>query len=718
MGKFIISLLLTTGIVTYAITGNTRPGQDQTIRKGYRPGVIVVKYLNSAIASQNFQISKDTSGIVKVGINSLDQMHQRLKVFSVSNAELYLPKDERLVKTLGIDRVYLVKVPDTSNIERVAKEYGSDSNVEYATPDWEVYQMVVPNDAYYSKQWGHHNTGQMPSWSWSTYSHTGPLVGTVGFDANAEAAWEHSQGYGSSSITIAIIDGGVEWSHPDLSANIWTNPGESGSGRETNGVDDDGNGYIDDYHGWDFGVGDNNPNDDALGSGHGTCCAGIAAAVANNTIGVAGIAGNCKIMPLKAANASGKLYYSYVNNAIYYAADNGANVISMSLGSSSQDPSNQTACTYAWNKGVVVLAATGNYNKSSISYPAGNSNVIAVGAASPCGDRKRSSSNPSELNLGVSADPNGVTCDNEVWWGSNYGSATQDAADAVDVIAPTIMPTTDRVGSNGYQTGDYELYFNGTSCATPYAAGVCALIFSKYPTWTAQQVRDRLFNTAQDIINVESVAGWDRYTGYGMVDAEAATSDISVTLYQLLDDNITSVGTIGRWNNSNFDTRYTSGQSISVYEGAIEVLQGDQSVYSGQKYNVWERNSSRELDVINHHPFIIQSYDHNFTSQFAPTHPATIQAQLIDGGSPGGYVEFKDPWLIDYPDPLYGNNLRNQGMSAPFKPVAYDPKQPNLGLNTQYKGVFLNQTPDPQNPNAPYYSVRAPQEQMIGSYKG
>jgi subtilisin family serine protease len=511
-------------MVNIAITGSIKQGKDQRDKKGYRPGVLFVKYTETATITPSIKISKTGSRIAQVGITSLDQLHQKLNVESVSKDELYQPKDKNLTKNLGIDRTYILNVPQSVDIESIAKQYAADPNVEYANPDWEVYPAVIPNDPNYSKQWGHNNTTQMPSYNWSSNTHTGPLVGTIGFDANAEAAWGNSQGFGSSSIAIAIIDGGVEWSHPDLAANIWTNPGESGGGKETNGIDDDGNGKIDDYHGWDFGVGDNNPNDDASGGGHGTCCAGIAAAVANNSLGVAGIAAGCKIMPLKAANAAGTMYFSYINNAIYYAADMGAKVISMSLGASSQDAANQTACTYAWNKGAVVLAATGNENNSVISYPAANANVVGVGAASNCGDRKRSSSNSSEVNPGVYTDPNGYTCDGERWWGSNYGSTTKDAANAVDVIAPTILPTTDRVGSNGYVTGDYELYFNGTSCATPYAAGVSALIFSKNPTWTAQQVRNQLCNTAQDIVSVESISGWDRYTGYGMVDAAAATA--------------------------------------------------------------------------------------------------------------------------------------------------------------------------------------------------
>jgi PKD repeat protein len=122
----------------------------------------------------------------------------------------------------------------------------------------------------------------------------------------------------------------------------------------------------------------------------------------------------------------------------------------------------------------------------------------------------------------VNPDPTGYTCDGERWWGSSYGTNTANAAGAVDIIAPTILYTTDIQGAGGYRPGDYEPYFNGTSCATPYAAGVCALIKSKNPTWTPAQIKARLTSTAQDIVNVESGAGWDRYSGFGLVDINAA----------------------------------------------------------------------------------------------------------------------------------------------------------------------------------------------------
>ncbi len=514
MVKQLSSVTLALCVAITAFAGGIKRGDDQTMKAGYQPGVVVVKFSESATTSLNFRITTQKDGLVSTGIPSIDALNKKFGATSISKEKLYQPRNASLVRQLGIDRIYLLKVPDNADVVSIAEQYSRDANIEFANPDWEVYYAAVPNDPLHVNHWGHNNTAQMPSYNWSTNLHNGPNVGTVGFDANAQPAWDGSQGYGSTSVIIAIVDGGVNWAHPDL--RIWQND------DPIDGIDNDANGKIDDVRGWDFGNNDNDPNDNASGAGHGTACSGVAAAIANNALGAAGAAGGCTIMPLKCANSAGSLLYTNINNAIYYAADNGADIISMSLGSASQDAANQTACTYAWNAGTIVLAATGNENKTAISYPAGNTNVVGIGAASNCGDRKRSSNLSTEVNPGVSTDPNGYTCDGERWWGSNYGSTTPNAATAVDVIAPTILPTTDIVGSGGYDPGNYDLYFNGTSCSTPYAAGVCALIISKNPTWTQQQVRDQLCNTAQDIVHIESGAGWDRYSGYGMIDAAAA----------------------------------------------------------------------------------------------------------------------------------------------------------------------------------------------------
>jgi subtilisin family serine protease len=428
------------------------------------------------------------------GLANLDRVFTDAGVTSLRRPFIVL-ENVAEEQRLGLDRWLRVELAPGSSAVAMVERLSRMPEVQNATLDYFAFPEVVPPDPMHAMHWGHNNTGQLLSYNWTNNNHeTGSPVGTPGFDTNAQTAWDGTQGFGSSSVIIAIIDSGVQAAHPDLLQ----------------------------VTGWDFGDNDSNPDDNSSQAGHGTACSGIAAA-RTNSLGTAGIAAGCSIMPLKVANSAGTMSFTSIQNALMYAADHGANVISMSLGAAiTSDPATDNAITYAWNAGCVILAATGNENKSTISYPAIHSLVIGVGAASPCGERKRSSNLSTEVNPGVSTDPNGYTCDGERWWGSNYGTATAGAAGAVDVIAPTILPTTDRLGAAGYDPGDYSKWFNGTSCATPYAAGVCALIKSKNPSWTNAQIRDQLRNTAQDVMSVESAAGWDRYAGYGMVDAAAA----------------------------------------------------------------------------------------------------------------------------------------------------------------------------------------------------
>jgi PKD repeat protein len=502
-----ICLLLILSPFFGALAADTSPREFAAVQKGfvprgekvlpYAPDRIMVKFKRSSIDKSNLKLGLQGSGLLPdaaTGLSTLDVIGKEAGVRKISRA--YIPMSNRaLAERLGADQWFRIDLENAKNIPELVRRYEEDPNVEYAKPDYRAFPAAVPSDPYYDDHWGHNNTSQMISYDWSTHTHTGPTVGTPGFDSNAQNAWDVT--YGDPNVIIAIIDSGVDIDHPDLNL----------------------------VAGYDFGSGDSNPDDDSGQPGHGTCCAGVAASTANNGIGTCGIAPGCRIMPCKIANNQGSMYFSYIDNALYWAADNGADVISMSLGAYADPgdlPATDAALQYAWNAGCVILAATSNDNYSYISYPANSPYVIAVGAAAPCGGRKRSSSSSLECNPGVATDPNGYTCDGERWWGSCYGSTTRDAADAVDVIAPTIVPTTDIGGSGGYTSTDYDMWFNGTSCATPYAAGVCALIKSVNPTWTPAQIRTQLRDTAFDIVNVESGSGWDRYSGYGMVDAEAA----------------------------------------------------------------------------------------------------------------------------------------------------------------------------------------------------
>lgn len=477
MGKILCALFLVCSLVS----GHALKDEDTTNRPLYYQGKVKVQLTEAAMSSKDFQVAGWGMSFEKTGIASLDEIGMKHKASNVKIAHIEA-KNKDLAKKLGLDRWIELIIPEDADVMAVVEEYKKDPNVSFAQPEYANYLMATPNDTYFANCWGHNNTKQLPAYV--SGSHSGAGVGTVGFDANTQPGWDGTQGYGSSSIVIAIMDTGIDYDHPDLAAH-----------------------YI---GGWDAAMNDTNPDDNegvSGVSGHGTSCAGVAAGITNNGIGVSGVAGNCSIMAIKVLNSSGSLV-GMANGAIY-AGDNGADILSMSYGGDYQygtDATADAAYTYAYNAGVTLLAATGNDESlSRISYPANHPDIIGVGAAAPDNGRKTTTS-----------------VDGEYWWASQYCTVAQDDRAAVDFIAPTILPATDIVGSGGFDPGDYGLYFNGTSCATPYAAGFAALIKSRYPSYTPTQVRQVMVDTAMDIIDEESTAGWDGKTGYGLIDIGAA----------------------------------------------------------------------------------------------------------------------------------------------------------------------------------------------------
>jgi hypothetical protein len=270
---------------------------------------------------------------------------------------------------------------------------------------------------------------------------------------NAPEVW--NQNITGNGIVVAVVDSGVDYTHPDLDGNIWRNAGEIAE----NGIDDDRNGYIDDIRGWDFVASDNNPMDLDF-DGHGTHIAGAIAAERNN-FGITGVAPNAKIMPVRVLPFFGSGDPNNVAAGIRYAADNGANVINLSLGNEFA-PSNviNDAIQYANNKGSVVVVAAGNSGVDQPDYPARNANLwgIAVGSIDVSG-RMDDSSNRS-------------------------GSTPLDYLVAPGVEIVSTIPDE-----------DYELR-SGTSMATPHVAGVAALVLNANPTLTPAQVEYILTTTA------------------------------------------------------------------------------------------------------------------------------------------------------------------------------------------------------------------------------
>jgi subtilisin family serine protease len=336
--------------------------------------------------------------------------------------------------------------------------------VKYAERDWVVRKSLTPNDPGYAQLWGMHNTGQTVNAD----------PGVAGADINAPEAWDTYTG--DATFKVAIIDTGVQYTHPDLAANIWTNPGEIAG----NGIDDDANGYVDDTRGWDFFSIDNNPDDT---DGHGTHTAGTVGAVGNNGVGVAGVAWNCKLIPLRFLGPTGG-FTSDAVLAVNYCRTNNIKVSNNSWGGGGFTQSLFDAINNAKSVGHLFVAAAGNSNINmdvSQQYPGGYNldNIICV--ASMTNNDTRSSF-------------------------SNYGAIS------VDLGAPgsTIYST--------YLNGGYA-YLSGTSMASPHVAGAAVLVYGQNPAWTYTQVRSRILTTTRALTGLSGVVA----TG-GVLNLQAALS--------------------------------------------------------------------------------------------------------------------------------------------------------------------------------------------------
>ena len=353
------------------------------------------------------------------------------------------------------------------------------------------YPFMTPNDPGYAQN------------SW-------PLV-----NMNAPATWSLATGNGST--VIAVLDTGFALNHDDLKDGWYQNSGEMGMttdgdtcwigvsvNKAINNCDDDSNGYIDDWRGWDFYRGTNNPmagQENPLGAAvsHGTETAGLAGATGNNETGIVTINWNTKLMPLKVLSDDGPGYTSDVAAAIYYAVDNGADVINLSLGGNEPDGVLLSATDYAYNRGVVVVASAGNcgtgsggicdsYPAGTIGYPALNPHVISVGAVTSTGARASFSS---------------------------YGNALDVVAPGSgSIYSPTWTPQND--------TSLYQMSLSGTSYAAPFVASLASLLKSVRTTATVDELTALILGTAQKTGISDGI--YSTTLGHGIIDAFRAVT--------------------------------------------------------------------------------------------------------------------------------------------------------------------------------------------------
>ena len=308
-------------------------------------------------------------------------------------------------------------------------------------------------------------------------------------DVSLPLAWDLERG--DTSTVIAIIDTGVDVTHPDLASQIWHNPGEIPG----NGLDDDGNGLVDDFEGWDFGTDDNDPKPEytADASGidvgfHGTFCAGIAAAATNNGDGIAGAGWSCRIMPLKVSHPDSGITSVAIAGAFLYAVDQGASVISMSFGGPG-DPGVpeffQELADMATASGALCVAAAGNDDDSVRVYPAACDHVLAV-AATDFDNARASFSN----------------------WGSWVDIAAPGSSMWSTICQNYTFTDVDQffyIFLFGWDGANPYMYGDGTSFACPLTAGVCGLVRARYPYLTPQLVTQHMIATGDAVAYDEPI---------------------------------------------------------------------------------------------------------------------------------------------------------------------------------------------------------------------
>ncbi|MBD1810182.1 S8 family serine peptidase [Microcoleus vaginatus DQ-U2] len=435
----------------------------------------VVGVQNGSISLREFVGTGDMDDFYRFDTNTNSNFSLRLDGLTAdADVDLIQDRNRNGVVDLGETIGYSLEsgtIPDVINLSnlapgtyyvKVSSFLGNSTNYNLtisATPVPVLPDIPTPNGAF-NRNYGYGlvnaNAAVTRTLNRSTLFPDVPNLSqnNWGVDAiNAPDVWE--QNITGNGIVVAVIDTGVDYNHPDLDSNIWQNADEIAE----NGIDDDRNGFIDDIRGWDFVYNDNYPIDLDI-YGHGTHIAGLIAAERND-FGITGVAYNAKIMPVRVIDSFRDAYTDNVAAGIRYAADNGANVINLSLGNEfypSQDEND--AIEYANNKGSVVVIAAGNSGFSQPDYPARSADRwgIAVG----------------------SIDINGRMADTS----NGAGSTPLDY-----VVAP---------GVDIYSTTPYNYYdtLTGTSMATPHVAGVAALVLNANPTLTPAQVEYILTTTA------------------------------------------------------------------------------------------------------------------------------------------------------------------------------------------------------------------------------
>ncbi|MCU7906825.1 MAG: S8 family serine peptidase, partial [Candidatus Thiodiazotropha sp. (ex Epidulcina cf. delphinae)] len=426
------------GIAAAQAEAARQPGQRA--KRNHKPGELLVKFKAGVRANSAGAVMRAKGPSITESRQFKDLKHKRKK--------LKHPEAK-------LDRWWHVKLAEGEDLERAMAEIAADPSVDLVELNYEVHVQLTPNDPRFNELWGMHNIQQNG--------------GLYDADIDAPEAWDlHT---GDQSIVVAVIDTGVDYGHEDLADNMWINPGEIPG----NGIDDDGNGYVDDIHGYDFINNDADPFDDF---GHGTHCAGTIAGVGNNGIGVAGVNWNAGIMAVKFIGSGGSGPISGAIDAITYAINNGAKIMSNSWGGRGFSQAMLDAVNAANDAGILFVAAAGNSrgdNDINPIYPASYNapNIVTV-AATDYNDNKAT-----------------FSC---------YGAQSVHlGAPGVNILSTVPTGACTMCSLSGYTRA------NGTSMATPHVAGAAALILARNPAQSVADLKTTLLSGVDPIPSMEGI---------------------------------------------------------------------------------------------------------------------------------------------------------------------------------------------------------------------
>ncbi|WMN06862.1 S8 family serine peptidase [Marivirga arenosa] len=474
---------------------------QQGVAQEYVPGVLVVKLKEDSKSRKPF------SNALNIDDLEENKSVKNLKSFSSKSNS----RRNRSNGKSSLDNLFKIEINDAIDEKQYINYLKSFDNVKYVEKYPNVKPLYVPNDP--EAQFG------------QAQFHLAQI--------NIYDAWNTSQG--NEDVVIGIIDTGADLDHEDLNANLYLNAADP-----IDGVDNDGDGYIDNYYGWDFADEDNSPESD--GSTHGTGVTGIAAAATDNNTGIAGVGFKTKFMPIKIFQTQNNFSRNSFE-AIIYAADQGCDVINLSWGSSGRySQFAQDIINYAvLEKDVVVVAAAGNTNAELDFFPASYDNVLSVGYVNSDDSR----------------------------------NANATFSDFIDIVAPG-------VGIYTTENGDTYGTDSGSSYAAPMVAGAAALLRSVFPEWNALQVMEQLRVTSDDIYDVASNRDYLYQFGKGRLNVFKALADFSSPSIRIS------------------DVSYTNGLEEAAYFGDTLSIQVEFTNYleSTENINVSLTTSSPYVEIL------------------------------------------------------------------------------------------------------------------------